>query len=389
MPLAHRVVAATVVAAALLGSGSPAIAREHRRPHTATTSTTVLPGIDVGHDGDVSGARPPDNDVSIDPVDPDRASQVLQLSADEAAARRVEARAALDHLARRITRMGADLRALGGLSDDLVVQQRRVAHDTVRARRLLLRQAVGAYVQGNRPQIEASYGAVDPNEVEARSTMVRTVLEADQDAAEQLLAHRLEVTSLLSRVLEQAEQTRTELRAARADRDEVELRLLSADFALRVFEAGGEIVITGFVFPVADPHTFSSTFGAPRSGGRTHEGNDIFAPMGTPLLAVERGVLDNIGVGTLGGTKLWLVGESGTEYYYAHLSAYVEGIHEGMVVEAGDVVGYVGNTGNAISTPPHLHFEIHPDGGEAIDPYPLLSAVDDLDGEHRLPPRAA
>jgi murein DD-endopeptidase MepM/ murein hydrolase activator NlpD len=111
--------------------------------------------------------------------------------------------------------------------------------------------------------------------------------------------------------------------------------------------------------------------------------------MGTPLLAAERGVLDNIGTGTLGGIKLWVVGESGTHYYYAHLIAYAEGIHEGMVVEAGDVIGYVGNTGNAISTPPHLHFEIHPDGGEAIDPYPLLHAVDQVDGRHVLPPLVA
>ena len=168
------------------------------------------------------------------------------------------------------------------------------------------------------------------------------------------------------------------------------VRLDSADFALQVFEAGSEIVITGFVFPVADPHTFSRTYGAPRrSGGRSHEGNDIFAPMGTPLLASERGVIDNMGTGTLGGIKLWVVGESGTQYYYAHLIAYADGITDGTLVEAGEVIGYVGNTGNAITTPPHLHYEIHPEGGDAIDPYPLLHAVDQIDGEHVLPPLGA
>jgi murein DD-endopeptidase MepM/ murein hydrolase activator NlpD len=189
----------------------------------------------------------------------------------------------------------------------------------------------------------------------------------------------------LSRVLEQAQQIEAELGDARTRRQRLKDRLESADFAVQVLAAGSELVISGFVFPVADPHTFSSTYGAPRSGGRSHEGNDIFAPMGTPLLASENGVISDMGVGTLGGTKLWVYGESGTHYYYAHLIAYADGITEGTHVDAGQVVGYVGNTGNAISTPPHLHYEIHPAGGDAIDPYPLLHAVDMIDGRNRLP----
>jgi murein DD-endopeptidase MepM/ murein hydrolase activator NlpD len=392
MPRVRRVLVAAVVAAGLLGPATPVLARDGRRPgpaNTPTTTTTSVPGIDVGHGGDVAGARPPTSDLTVDPVDPDTASQVIEISTEEAAARRAEARAALDELEARIDREAADLRAFGRLTDDLVIEQREVAHAALAAHRLLLRHAVASYVSGNRPEIESAYGAVDPNDVEARTTLVQAVMEADRDRAERLLARRMEVTSLLSRVLEQAAQTRLELAVARSQRRGLRIRLDAADFVLDVLRAGSDIVITGFVFPVADPHTFSSTFGAPRSGGRTHEGNDIFAPMGTPLLAAERGVLDNIGTGTLGGIKLWVVGESGTHYYYAHLIAYAEGIHEGMVVEAGEVIGYVGNTGNAISTPPHLHFEIHPDGGEAIDPYPLLHAVDQVDGRHVLPPRVA
>jgi len=247
----------------------------------------------------------------------------------------------------------------------------------------MMDRAVGAYVSGNTPEV--AYAGGDPNEAQERSTIVRTILEADQRESDRLLARRLDITARLSRVLEQAEQTEAELRVAKVQRQDLRVRLDTADFALQVFEAGGDIVITGFVFPVADPHTFTSTFGAPRSGGRSHEGNDIFAPMGTPLLASERGVIANVGVGTLGGTKLWVYGESGTQYYYAHLSAYAEGVVEGTQVEAGQVIGYVGNTGNAITTPPHLHYEIHPGGGDAIDPYPLLHAVDLIDGEHVLP----
>lgn len=393
MPRRRQVLVAVVVAAALSGPSAPVAASIDDRSTdptittSTTTTTTAPPGIDVGHLGDQSGATPPGHATAVEPADPDRVNEVLQISSAEAQARLEAVQAEFDALAATIERLEADLRAYERLTGDLAFRQRKVARRAIAARHRLTRRAVGAYVDGNAPEIEAAYGAGDPNEVEQRSTIVRTILEADRDQLDGRLARRLEVTALLSRVLEQAEQAETELVVREAERDEVQVRLDAATYALQVFEAGGDIVITGFVFPVADPHTFSSTFGAPRSGGRSHEGNDIFAPMGTPLVACERGVIDNMGVGELGGTKLWVVGESGTEYYYAHLSAYADGITDGTTVEVGQIIGYVGNTGNAISTPPHLHFEIHPGGGSAIDPYPLLHAVDQLDGEHVLPAR--
>jgi murein DD-endopeptidase MepM/ murein hydrolase activator NlpD len=109
-----------------------------------------------------------------------------------------------------------------------------------------------------------------------------------------------------------------------------------------------------------------------------HEGTDIMAPAGTELYATERGILTQVGSNSLGGTVVWLKGESGTYYYYAHLSRYADGVHKGLVVEAGQLIGYVGTTGNAVGGPPHLHFEVHPDGGEAVNPYPLLAVVDEM-----------
>jgi murein DD-endopeptidase MepM/ murein hydrolase activator NlpD len=395
MPRSRPLAAIAVVAAVLLGSGAPLSARAgHGSPTNPTasdetppssTSTTLPPGIDVGHGGDQSGAAPPDADIQVEPADPDNVNEVLRISAAEAQERRDAIRADLDEVIDRIGRLDRDLRAFGTLSADLVVQQRIVAHRAVAARRQLMDRAVGAYVSGNTPDVAAAYAGGDPNEAQERSAIVRTILEADERESDRLLARRLDITARLSRVLEQAEQTEAELRVAKVQRQDLTKQLDRAQFALDVFDAGGDIVITGFVFPVADPHTFSSTFGSPRSGGRSHEGNDIFAPMGTPVLASERGVVANVGVGTLGGTKLWVYGESGTQYYYAHLIAYADGVVEGTEVEAGQVVGYVGNTGNAITTPPHLHYEIHPGGGEAMDPYPLLHAVDVIDGRHVLP----
>jgi murein DD-endopeptidase MepM/ murein hydrolase activator NlpD len=389
MPRARRLLVVGVVAAALLGTGAPVSARDDRptRPPSSTTTVPERPsGIDVGHGGDHAGARPPQDDIDVEPADPGNVNQVVEVSEAEAEGRRDAIRAELEALDARIARLEADGRAYRALAEDLVVEQRVVARRVVVARHRLVDRAVGAYVAGNAPEIEASFGATDPNDVEERATLVRTILEADQDEADRLLARRLEITARLSRVLEQAAENQARLRAARAQRPPIVARLEQARYVLKVFRAGSEIVITGFVFPVADPHTFSSTFGAPRSGGRSHQGADIFAPMGTPLVACERGVIARMGTGSLGGIKLWVVGESGTEYYYAHLIDYAPGITDGTRVEAGDVIGYVGNTGNAISTPPHLHFEIHPDGGDAIDPYPLLHAVDQVDGVNLLPP---
>jgi murein DD-endopeptidase MepM/ murein hydrolase activator NlpD len=190
------------------------------------------------------------------------------------------------------------------------------------------------------------------------------------------------VSADLVRVAERLVDARLELETARSRLVESRRASVAAQFNLAVFAAGSEIVIHGFVFPVGDPHTFGDSFGAPRMMGtgyeHAHQGTDIMAPFGTPLLACERGLITEMGSDVLGGTKLWLKGESGTYYYYAHLSAFAEGLQEGDVVEAGDIVGLVGDTGNAKGGAPHLHFEIHPDGGMAVNPYPLLKVVDDL-----------
>jgi murein DD-endopeptidase MepM/ murein hydrolase activator NlpD len=112
------------------------------------------------------------------------------------------------------------------------------------------------------------------------------------------------------------------------------------------------------------------TWGGIRSGNRRHEGIDIFAPRGTAVLSATNGMVSMIGENRLGGNVVWVYGPGGHRHYYAHLEGYAP-IVEGQDVLIGDTLGYVGNSGNARTTPPHLHYGIYTDSG-AINPYPRL-----------------
>lgn len=131
------------------------------------------------------------------------------------------------------------------------------------------------------------------------------------------------------------------------------------------------------VFPVAGANSYSDDYGAPRHQGR-HEGVDIMADRGTPLLAVADASVIRLSRGEtgLGGISLWLERADGVQYYYAHMTTIAAGLDVGVKVGVGQVVGTVGNTGDARYGAPHLHFEVHPGGGDATDPYPHLVAVD-------------
>ena len=116
----------------------------------------------------------------------------------------------------------------------------------------------------------------------------------------------------------------------------------------------------------------ADTWHAPRGTDRLHEGQDIFAPKGTPVLSATSGFVYNIGENNLGGQTVSVVGAGGRIYYYAHLDAYAPGLRVGDPVTRRTVLGYVGTTGNAQGTPPHLHFGIYTSSG-AINPLPLLT----------------
>lgn len=119
------------------------------------------------------------------------------------------------------------------------------------------------------------------------------------------------------------------------------------------------------------PAALRDSWGAVRSGGRKHQGIDIFAPKGTPVRSTTRGLVFRIGENRLGGNVVWIFGPGRQMHYYAHLDGFGK-FEPGALVMPGDIVGYVGNTGNARGTPPHLHYGVYTPGAGAINPFPLL-----------------
>jgi murein DD-endopeptidase MepM/ murein hydrolase activator NlpD len=201
--------------------------------------------------------------------------------------------------------------------------------------------------------------ALEWAEARIASASVRLEQTADSQTASairvELVRLRAERDGLLARLQESRAAATTAMD-----------RLVAVIGAQAASERASRMATFG-VFPVSGVVEYVDSWGAPRSGGRSHKGTDIMAASGTPLVAVKDGVVTS-GSSRLGGITLWLETTDGTRYYYAHLQSIEIG--SGTVV-AGQVIGYVGSTGNAST--PHLHFEIHRPG--AVDPYPELQQM--------------
>jgi len=148
-----------------------------------------------------------------------------------------------------------------------------------------------------------------------------------------------------------------------------------------------------YVFPVAGTSEYIDTYGAFRGDvpGNWHHGDDIFATLGTPVVAVANGTINRVGWEKLGGWRLWVRDDAGDEFYYAHLSGYAPTDLHSNRVRAGEVIGFIGNTGDAFTTAPHLHFEVHPRQllrlgyNGAVDPTTYLNSWKHL--SHVVAPR--
>lgn len=135
------------------------------------------------------------------------------------------------------------------------------------------------------------------------------------------------------------------------------------------------VITDGKTCPVNAAVSFSDTWGAPRSGGRTHKGVDMIAARNAPIVAIEDGTVTRTSNSSLGGLSVYFTGVSGSRYYYAHLEYIADGIRSGTTVSVGALFGGNGSTGNAPDWLPHLHFQYAPPGSDWVNPYPLVRAL--------------
>jgi murein DD-endopeptidase MepM/ murein hydrolase activator NlpD len=210
---------------------------------------------------------------------------------------------------------------------------------------------------------------------------IRQDWEAEQQRLEGLRVEADQVAQEMTAIMDDAATAASELSAACRAADlkyRQEQAAAAARAAARRNGAAAGLppeATPGMICPM-DPAVlhFRDTWGAPRSGGRTHKGTDIFAPMGQPQYAVYSGTV-RVYVNHLGGNSIWLHTNMGVDFYYAHLSAWASGLKTGDTVKQGQIIGYNGNSGNAYGGAPHLHFQMHPGGGSPVNPYPTLKRV--------------
>lgn len=213
--------------------------------------------------------------------------------------------------------------------------------------------------------------------------MLQSVSQQDASAVTrvaELRAEQEQVHGDLDRQRAEQQRVLAEI-GERQDQVEASLRTVSREY--EKVKAEVDKRKSGFAFPVGGAYSYTNTFGAPRMVGtefyHRHEGTDVFSLKGTPVVSVVDGLLERVGTDTLGGIKLW-VRSPGDDwsYYYAHLSGYAKGVRNGLPVKKGQVIGYIGNTGNARTTPSHLHFETHLPGGKVVNSFFVLRRCDPL-----------
>lgn len=270
-------------------------------------------------------------------------------------------------------------------------------------KKIFSRRLVKTYKYGSVGMIEVLFGSNSFSEMVTRLGLLQRIAEHDVELLDGIKKDQkiledkqkiLDAKSNEKRALTQKLKGETKVMGAALAKQQKQVAALQAKFSKeekarmeaakarmvsRVrtkFSSRGSSVVyrpsKGFIFPVAGARSFSNDWGQPRSGGRRHRGTDVFASYGTPLVAVVSGTVKHRGSG-LGGMSAYLTGSDGNSYYYTHMSRYGKSGR----VNAGEVIGYVGTSGNARGTSPHVHFEIWPGGstGRAINPYHVLRAA--------------
>jgi peptidoglycan LD-endopeptidase LytH len=245
------------------------------------------------------------------------------------------------------------------------------------------------YQASNTDALEVLLSAQSFSDLQRRAEALDRVAELDAETFDEFALREAQLAELQARLSdksaelaamrsrlehEQAEiQARFELASKQYDELKRKLAAAARRAARRRF-VQVKVNAEGMTCPVAATHSFIDSWGFPRSGGRTHEGTDVMADMGVPLVAITDGEITYSGVGSLAGNYLRLTGNDGHDYYYMHNA---ENLVTSGRVKVGEKIATLGDTGNAKGGSPHLHFEYHPNGGGPINPYPLLMKLCD------------
>jgi murein DD-endopeptidase MepM/ murein hydrolase activator NlpD len=253
----------------------------------------------------------------------------------------------------------------------------------------LAARAREAYVLGGSSTLELLLASDSFSEFSDRVVFLNQIAQDDVDLvlgvgvlSEQLRRHRVDLNQLSRRqagtveVLEEKKQEiYAKLEEAQVLRDKLGRKLATELAVASIISASGSTnIIPGAVLEACPgPGTsFVDSWGAPRSGGRRHEGVDMMAGYGTPVYAAQSGTVAHSSSG-LGGLTAYVYGDSGDTTMYMHLQGFSD-VPAGAHVSAGDLIAFIGDSGNAAGSP-HLHFEYHPGGGAAVNPYPYVLAV--------------
>ena len=297
----------------------------------------------------------------------------LQRRADRSAARHDRAVATLSKLADEIGRLEREIGAAEVKMAPLRANVTRRAVAVYTSDRALA--AFSGFTNGA-DLIQSARGAKLASGASARDyaairsiTDISLQLARRRDELDSRLAEQQQATADLEAERKNVEMALASMtRRGRALQSRLIVRADRAERAPVTAPSGPIPVVTDFVCPVRGPMTFTDSWGAPRSGGRRHAGTDIMNPHGTENVAVVSGTFETHRSGA-GGLTIYLHGDDGHTYYYAHLSQIVGPDRR---VARGEVIGRTGSSGNAST--PHTHFEFHPNGGQAVNSYPLLRA---------------
>lgn len=307
-----------------------------------------------------------------------------------------EIQSELDATTSRVEALHAREDALESDLDRIRDRIAEIQSGQTRLQQKVIERADALYRAGSSSMVEALFEADDFGDLQARAEMLSEISLEDTSVFVAMARSRAELDALAEDMAAKQESLAATTRELQAEASELrsqfqeaadELRALRAELAAAapaptarpaaapaspVTAASAPVAsVNGKACPVGQPHSFVDSWGAPRSGGRSHEGVDIMANYGTSVYAITSGTITYAGYGDSAGNWQILSGSDGNAYWYMHNQS---NLVTGGSVSAGQQIATVGDTGNAAGVP-HLHFEYHPGGGAPVNPYPLVASI--------------